>query len=573
MWIEAAIIGGTLAASVRTYRQRSKRQQSLRLRITQPASAQVLPKTLTALVRSSELQTANRTLMLSSISLGLTTVGLLAAPPLRLLSVPILLYLFAPIFHAAYGSLRQERRITDAVLCATRMSISLLLGYYVAAALDAWLQSLSRKLITQADTDFNHTLSDLTNKSGRSVWVFRNGVAIETAFEEVMVGDIIAVDAGETIAVDGVILSGDAWIDESTITGDAQPTFKSVEEQVFSSTIIRAGLIYVQVEVAPERLDADEIRAVLQRTIESKTSFQALGEAGSTHLMPRALLLSLFAIATPLWGPYRATTFLAVSFGAQMKTLGPFTLQNTVTLAARQGILIKDVRALERSNLVNTVVFDAHILADPLVYAQAKETILALRQRKWVMTKLSPHEFAIYCIVDNRKVIAELPLAELGLDDILTVTSAAEKATRIEFLQMSERHICYVSDGLDDIMAVEKAWISVSLCNSTTIAADATQILLMNKNLRQLNCLFDIADQYSAKQGFNVLWPSALDVLSIGTAAFLHFGLTAALLFHYSGLLMCAMNARLPLMRYKMSQTATTAENLLPETLSSSQDE
>ena len=115
-------------------------------------------------------------------------------------------------------------------------------------------------------------------------------------------------------------------------------------------------------------------------------------------------------------GPNQAAAFLTTGFGNNLRTLGPYAVRNFLIPAAHQGILIKDARALEKANLVNTIIFDSRILQEPTVRAEAKAVVHALRQRPWLLASVSKQRFAIYVLVDQEEEGRRLT-AELGLDD------------------------------------------------------------------------------------------------------------------------------------------------------------
>jgi cation transport ATPase len=119
------------------------------------------------------------------------------------------------------------------------------------------------------------------------------------------------------------------------------------------------------------------------------------------------------------------------------------------------------------------------------------------------------------------------------------------------------------------VRVLEKALVTVALPSTTDaltkmVAEKQIQIVLLEKNLERLGQLFDVAAQFAAKQRFNLAWPLLMDVVDLATTIFFHMGLTYSILFSYSGLLLSAINAKLPLMRYQREQVAAGQDRLLP---------
>ncbi|MEZ4864692.1 MAG: hypothetical protein R3C14_25500 [Caldilineaceae bacterium] len=554
------VTGGTVYAAHRLVKARH-----LRLRLPWPKrrthaaqietyNSEAAPDTLYA---KRALGVANRAVALSSASLGLAAAGVVFHPVLIVVSVPITLYIFIPTFQSAYHSLRQERRVTTPVLDATRITVCIVMGYYWAAALNAWLQSLSQKVLTQSEVDFKRALQQYAGAADESVWLFTQGADVATARRQLTVGDVVAVDAEHVVMATGVVLYGSALVDERLVTGEIEPVRKEVGDLLYAATRLLSGSLYLQITEMPVQLTTDVVRGALQKTVEGKLYTQQWGEHSGQHAAPR--MLALFALLLPFWDANRAAGFLTTSFGAQMRTLSPFTLQNFVALAAQQEILIKDGRALERVNLVNAILLDAASLTDKAAIEQAKDVIYALRRRFWPMQRLAPYPFAIYLVATDEAVGRALA-AELGCDDYFVAPQLYGRVALVERLQASGRSVCYVGDGITQAPVMDKAVVGISIAGAATVAQDAAQIVLVTQDLAPLAQVFELGAQFITKQGFNLAWPLLMDVVDISTTVFWHLGLVYSLCFSYSGLLLSALNARAPLRRYQRTQWAQESQ-------------
>ncbi|MGB0384853.1 MAG: hypothetical protein ACPGWR_08535 [Ardenticatenaceae bacterium] len=509
------------------------------------------------------LKEANQTLALSSVSLGLATAGALFQPALSLVSAPIVFYIFYPSFQASYKAWREERKVTPALFEATRVSVCLIMGYYFVGALDAWLRSVTERVLVDGQEELNRSLEQQFSNPRDRVKMYSDGAEVDIPLKEVSAKAVMVLEAGDLILVDGTVLHGEAWIDEMLVTGDPQLVSKASGDRVFASTVVVSGQIYVEMRGVKEQVNPFEIRDSLQEAVANGTRMQQFGETGGQKT--KLGMFAAFAVALPIWrNASRATGFLTTSFGSQMNSLGPYTLQNFINLASQQGILIKDARALESANLVNTIVIDARLLSKPAVRAQIKGVLNDLRQRRWPMQSLFGQSLALYLLSDGDELGSKQLAAEFGFDEYVVEASLTGRVAVIEGLQSKGRFVCYVGDGVKDALIMKQALISVSTRGAATITSDAAQVILVDQHLNQLGALFDLATEFSSKQRFNLAWPLLMDLVDIGTTLFMRFGLSYSLLFTYSGVLISAANAKRALTRYKKEPNSEQVELILP---------
>lgn len=545
MLIEALLVGGTLYAGARTYRQlkASGRLTWRRRRLAQPSSA-ALAALFDATAPSPALQQANQSLALSSASLGLATAGLFwMGPVLSVISILPMIYVFIPTFQAAWRTLVKERRINNPVLDAVRISVCVVMGYSFVAALNACLQAISQRHFAQAEADFRRRLRELFGTEQTMVWCFVDGAEVQIPLAEAPVGAIVAVAAGEIIPITGVIVYGNATLNQHFVTGEAGMVRKQRGEHVVAGAMLQEGRIYVQVEQTGQLPITSVVRRTLERSLEQKTVVQQMGETSADRMAPRMLLT--FALTLPLMGAYHATAFLTTGFGAHLRTLGPYTVRNFLIPAAEQGIVIKDARALEWVNRVNTVLIDGRVLADPLALTQAKTAIYQLHQRPLLIRQFAAQRFAVYVLVETGAEAAGAKLvAELGLDDYFAETLPSARATLVERLQLGGRMICYVGSGRDDNQVMEKAHVAIAWRSVAALTSGGAHVVLMDNDLRQLVRFFEMSTAFAARQGFSLLTPIGLDIADIATTVIVHLGLGYSILFNYAGLWLGAAFAR-----------------------------
>lgn len=296
-------------------------------------------------------------LMISLSTLGLSTIGALIYPPLSLLSLPGLVYVFLPWFKDGYNALVKERKLRMAVVDMILITGVLLSRLYVAGALLATMISLSKKLLRQAEARSQKKIVNVFYELPQFVWLLRDGVEVKIPLDDLGIDDIVVVQAGQAIPVDGIIVDGQATVDQRILTGEAEPAEKTAGETVFALTVVLAGRILIKVEKAGPETVAAQIGNIFNQT----SNYKNLLQWQWMEFVDRTAFPALMAgtIALPLYGPSSAFAVLeAGAFAYNMRIIAPVTLLNFLNVASKNSILIKDGRSLELLSKIDTVVFD-----------------------------------------------------------------------------------------------------------------------------------------------------------------------------------------------------------------------
>lgn len=292
----------------------------------------------------------------SIVCLGLTTVGGLFYPPLALLSVPGLFYLTSIYVKGAYHLIRREGKVAVALLDVLSFGGAFVTGHYFASSLAYSLFYFSRVLLIKTEHHSQQSLQHVFGQNPNFVWIQQGHTEVEIAFDRLQIGDIMVVQTGQTISIDGTITGGVAQIDQRMLTGESQPVEKGSDDLVFASTLVLSGKIYIRVEKTGQDTVAAQIGDILHATADFKSNILSRGEQIINQGAVPTLALS--ALALPLLGINSALATLYSSFGFHMRSAAPISVLNFLNLASQNGILIKDGRSLELFSKVDTFVFD-----------------------------------------------------------------------------------------------------------------------------------------------------------------------------------------------------------------------
>jgi Cu2+-exporting ATPase len=289
-------------------------------------------------------------------SLGLGVAGALLYPPLTVISVAGSLYAVLPLVRLASRAIFVEHRPRAAILDSFASVSALVGGFFVVTAVGNTTYYAGRKLLLKTKDRSRKNLVDIFGDQQRSAWLLRDGVEIEVPIERLHAADVVVVNAGQVVPVDGIIRQGLASIDQHQLTGEAQPVEKGEGEQVLAATMVLAGRICVEVERAGAITVAAQIGEILNQTADYRTHVESRGERfGDQCVLP---MIGLAALALAAVGPAGAIAVLASNFTENIRVALPLGMLNYLSQAAERAILIKDGRALELLSAVDTVVFD-----------------------------------------------------------------------------------------------------------------------------------------------------------------------------------------------------------------------
>jgi cation transport ATPase len=232
-------------------------------------------------------------LIISIASIGLAAIGKLS-PPLGILSVGAVSYASLPILKQAEKSLITEGKIRHDMLISILTSLALFTGQVFALSVGILFYHIYRKVLAKTQDHSKKVLSHLCEQQSHKVWILRDKIEIEVPLEAVQVNDIVVVNIGEFVPVDGIIIDGMARIDQHSLTGESKLVEKGVGESVFASTSVISGKIKVKVEktaiVTDKQPEVEQIIVCDDYNENELLSYAATVEARIKHPIAKAIL-------------------------------------------------------------------------------------------------------------------------------------------------------------------------------------------------------------------------------------------------------------------------------------------
>ncbi len=297
----------------------------------------------------------NRRINLSIGAMGLAAAGCLFYAPLLRLAGASSLYIFFPVFQELSKNLRKGRITTELLEIVSLISF-LVSGYVFLAAFVSFLALLNFKLLKRTEEHSHDQLIESFSQKRHSLWVMKDGTEVEIPLAAVRKQDIVVVNAGEIIPVDGTVTEGLASVDQQSLTGECQPIEIGPGDKVFATTVVLAGRLLIRAEQTGCDTNAAQIGHILEHTQLYKDSVRLRGKHIADGFIAPTLCVSCLTLA--LLGANAAMAILWSGFGYNMKLYGPITVLNFLHILAKNGILIKDGRSLEMLQQIDTVVFD-----------------------------------------------------------------------------------------------------------------------------------------------------------------------------------------------------------------------
>jgi heavy metal translocating P-type ATPase len=253
-------------------------------------------------------------------------------------------------------ALRQRRLGVD-IVAVMSMAGALALGEYLVGVIIALMFSGGGVLEEHARARARRELSELLARAPRMATRYERGRLVQVPVELLQPGDLLLVKAGEAVPVDGVVVSAEALVDESALTGEALPVAHPRGEKVRSGST-NAGVPF---ELNALASAADSTYAGVVRLVQGAQATQApfVRMADRYALIFVPFTLGLAALAWWVSGdPVRALSVLVVATPCPLILAAPVAIVSGLSRAARRGVLIKDGAALEKLARAHVMLFD-----------------------------------------------------------------------------------------------------------------------------------------------------------------------------------------------------------------------
>lgn len=376
----------------------------------------------------------------------------------------------------------------------------------------------------------------------------------------ISVGDVIELRAGERVAVDGTVSEGQAFIDESMISGEPIAVSKNEGAKVYAGTMNKQGTMRYRATEVGDKTVLSQIITRVKEAQGSKAPIQRVVDRVAGVFVPVVLIIAM--ITCGLWLLFsggddateqailHAVAVLVIACPCALGLATPTALMVGLGQAARHNILIKDAAALETIHRIDALVIDkTGTLTIPRPDVDfTKATDLSLEERE----TLKPHAreaiealhrrgIEVYMMSGDSDEAAAYWVQKAGIRSYKSRVMPQDKENLVRQLQSEGHCVAMVGDGINDTQALATADVSIAMARGTDIAIDVAQLTLVGDDLRNIPEAVSLSRRTVGMIRQNLFWAFIYNIVCIPLAA----GLPAAfgLSWHISPMLASALMA------------------------------
>jgi len=237
--------------------------------------------------------------------------------------------------------------------------------YFESAATILTLISFGKYLEARSKGKTTDAIARLIKLAPETAIVLKDNQEVEVAIEDIQVDDIILIKPGNQIPVDGILISGESYIDESALTGESIPVKKEIGDSIISATLNKQGSFTYKATLVGEDTTLSKIIQLVEEASSSKAPIAKLADKVSAVFVPVVICIAI--LTAIVWLLLGQTFSFALSNGIAVLVIScpcalglatPTAIMVGTGKAAEYGILIKSAESLEIAHSIDTVVFD-----------------------------------------------------------------------------------------------------------------------------------------------------------------------------------------------------------------------
>jgi len=239
--------------------------------------------------------------------------------------------------------------------------------YFEASGMVVSFILLGRVLEARAKMSSASAIKSLMGLQPKSAVIDHNGEHKEVLIKDILIGDIVVIRPGDRIAVDGTLIDGSSYVDESMISGESLPIVKSKGSEVFAGTINRDGSFRFRATGVGSQTILSRIISMVEQAQSSKAPIERVVDRIVSYFVPLILLIAILSLlAWILLDPINGfsngliafVTVLVIACPCALGLATPTAVMVGIGLSAKSGILIKSAESLEIAKSVDAIIFD-----------------------------------------------------------------------------------------------------------------------------------------------------------------------------------------------------------------------
>lgn len=409
--------------------------------------------------------------------------------------------------------------------------------YYDASVMIVTFVLTGRSLEERAKKSTASAIRSLMGLVPRMAHIVSNGDVVDVPLAAVSVGDVVEVRKGEKIPVDGTLIEGTGYVDESMISGEPLPVSKSTAARVLAGTIVSEGTLRFRAEQVGQHTMLANIIRMVQEAQGSKAPVQRLVDKVALVFVPCVLAVSVLTFV--LWlliggesvlpqALLSAISVLVIACPCAMGLATPTALMVGIGKAAQCGILVKDATAVEQMCKVDALVIDkTGTLTIPnkdVDFKSAENIVLEDREQLKphaveAIAMLKARGIEVWMMSGDKEEAAAYWAKKVGIDHWKSCCMPQDKEDIVRHLQLQGKTVAMVGDGINDSQALALADVSIAMARGTDVAMDVAQVTLMGDDLRRIADACRLSQNTVAMIRQNLFWAFVYNIICIPLAA------------------------------------------------------
>lgn len=263
-----------------------------------------------------------------------------------------------PVIKNGFESIINNKRPNADTLSSTAIISSIALGREKTALTIMLLEEIAELMTVYTMNRTRGAIRDMLSVGENYVWKeFENNVIKKVSIDEVKKDDIIVVQTGEKISVDGKIIKGEAFVDQSSITGEYMPASKKIGDEVYAGTIVKSGNISIVAQKVGDDRTVSRIIKLVEDANSTKADIQNYADSFSAQLIPLNFILAGIVFLTTK-NVQKALSMLVIDYSCGIRLSTAVAFSAAINKAAKNGILVKGSNFIEELSESKTVIFD-----------------------------------------------------------------------------------------------------------------------------------------------------------------------------------------------------------------------
>ena len=408
--------------------------------------------------------------------------------------------------------------------------------YFDAATMITAFVLLGRWLEERAKNSTSAAIRALIGLQPKAARLVKDGAYHDVPISTLERGDTIELRPGERVPIDGDVVSGEAFIDASAMTGESALQRLTTGSQAMSGTMVKSGTLQLRATRVGEKTLLQRMIKAVEEAQGSKAPVQKLVDRVALIFVPAVLIIALLTFLLHLFvfhSPFSSlllypVSVLVIACPCALGLATPTALMVGIGRAAQQGILIKDAVGLEQLKNVSAMVLDktgtltiprGGIDVTTANHLAPEERESLKPHAAEAIAELKAQGVDIYLMSGDEEEAVSHWAKQAGIDHYKSKILPQDKQNLVAELQQKQHVVAMVGDGVNDSQALATADVSIAMGHGTDVAMNVAQVTLMNDDLLRLPEAIALSRKTVSTIRQNLFWAFIYNVVCIPLAA------------------------------------------------------